>query len=129
MRVAVSSQDKRPDSLVEPWFGRAAFFLITDTDNMIFDALENERMGETLQIDEIQAARLVIDAGVEAVLTGNCGFETRRMLAAAGIRLFQSVPGTVQENVEQFQSGRLLEVPTPGLRQPVEAGVSKDQEA
>ena len=128
MKVAVSTQDKRPDAPVEPWFGRAAYFLITDTDSTVFDAIENERRGKTLEIDEIQAAQLVIDAGVEAVLTGNCGFAARRMLAGAGVRLFQSMPGTVKENIEQFIAGQLLEVPAPGLRQPVEAGVTKDQE-
>jgi predicted Fe-Mo cluster-binding NifX family protein len=128
MRVAVSAQGKRRDSPVEPWFGRAAYFLIADTGSMIFDAVENESAGESASIDEVQAARLVIDAGVQAVLTGNCGFEARRMLATAGIKLFQGVPGTVEEAVEQFKSGRLVEVSAPGLRQPVEAGVTKDQE-
>jgi predicted Fe-Mo cluster-binding NifX family protein len=113
---------------VEPWFGQAAYFLIVDTGSMVYDAIENERAGSSADIDEINAARLVIDAGAQAVLTGNCGFEARRMLATAGIKLFEGVPGTVEEAVEQFKSGRLLEVSAPGIRKPVEAGVAEDPE-
>jgi predicted Fe-Mo cluster-binding NifX family protein len=128
MKVAISSQDKRRDSPVELWFGRAAYYLIVDTDNMIFDAIENENAGDPPDIAEVHAARLVIDAGAKAVLTGNCSYEVRRMFADAGVRLFQSVPGTVQQTVEQFQAGKIMEVPAPGIREPVEAGVTKDWE-
>jgi predicted Fe-Mo cluster-binding NifX family protein len=128
MNVAISSQDKRWDSPVEPWLGRAAYFLIVDTDSMIFDALENESTGDAPHVAEIKAARLVIDAGAQAVLTGNCGFEARRMLASAGIRLFQGGPGTIAETIEQFKNGKLTEVPAPGIRAPVEAGITAERE-
>lgn len=126
MQVAISSQGKRLDALVEPWFGRAAYFLILDTDSMAFDTLENESAGELPEIDEINAARLLIGAGVQAVLTSNCGPEARQMLATAGVKVFQAAPGTVAETVEQFKDGRLPEVPAPGIRPPVEAGVGRD---
>jgi predicted Fe-Mo cluster-binding NifX family protein len=128
MKVAISSQGKRRDSPVEPWFGRAAYFLLADTGNMVFDAIENENAGDPPDIGEVNAARLLIDAGVRAVLTGNCGYEARRMFANAGVKLFEGVPGTVEEAVEQFKAGRLFEVSAPGIREPVEAGVTKDRE-
>ncbi len=128
MKIAVSSQDKRRNSPLELWFGRAAYYLIVNTDSMIFDAIENENAGDPPEISEINAARLLIDAGVQAVLTGNCRYEARRMFADAGVKLFQVCPGTVEEAVEQFQAGRLLEVAVPGIREPVEAGVTKDWE-
>ena len=126
MKVAISSQGKRRDSPVELWFGRAAYYLILDTDNMSFDALENEAAGDSADIDEINAARLVINAGAQAVLTGNCGLDARHMFATAGVKLFQGVPETVEEAVAQFKDGKLVEVPAPGIRQPVEAGVAED---
>jgi len=129
MKVAVTSQDRRQDSPVEPWLGRAAYFHLVDTDHMIFDAIENESAGESPDVAEVNAARLIIDARAQAVLTGNCGYEVRRMFADAGIKLFQSVPGTtVAETLEQFRSGRLNEVPAPGIREPIEAGVVVDRE-
>ena len=125
MKVAISSQGKRQDSPVELWFGRAAYFLLVDTDSMIRDAIENENTGNPPDIGEINAARLVIDAGAQAVLTGNCGYEVRRMFADAGIKLFQSVPGTVEEAVEQFKAGKLLEVSAPGFASPSKPGSPK----
>jgi predicted Fe-Mo cluster-binding NifX family protein len=125
MKMAISSQGKRRDSQVEPWFGRAAYFLIADTGSMTFDAIENEAAGDSADIDEINAARLVINAGVRAVLTGNCGLDARHMFATAGVKLFQGVPGTVEEAVMQYKDGKLIEVSAPGIREPVEAGVSE----
>jgi predicted Fe-Mo cluster-binding NifX family protein len=126
MKVAISSQGKRRDSQVELWFGRAAYYLIVNTDNMTFDALENDAAGDSADIDEINAARLVINAGAQAVLTGNCGLDARHMFATADVKLFQGVPGTIEEAVEQFKDGKLTEVPAPGIRQPVEAGAAED---
>ena len=129
MKAAISAQDKRRDSPVEPWLGRAAYLLLVDTGSMVFDAIENENTGDGANLDEVNAARLIIDARAQAVLTGNCGYEVRRMFADAGIKLFQSVPGTtVAETLEQFRSGRLNEVPAPGIREPIEAGVVVDRE-
>jgi predicted Fe-Mo cluster-binding NifX family protein len=128
MKVAISSQGKRQDSPVEPWLGRAAYFLLVDTDSTAFDAIENESAGDPPDIAEINAARLIIDAGAQAVLTGNCGYEVRRMFADAGVKLFQSGPGTVADIVEQFKAGKLLEVSAPSIREPIEAGVARDWE-
>ncbi len=128
MKVAISSQGKRQNSPVELWFGRAAYYLMVDTDSMTFDALENENAGDSPDIDEINAARLVIDTGAQAVLTGNCSYEVRRMFADAGVKLFQVSPGTIADIVEQFKAGKLLEVSAPGIREPVEAGVTRDWE-
>jgi predicted Fe-Mo cluster-binding NifX family protein len=128
MKLAVSSQGKRRDAPVEPWFGKAAYFLMVDTDNMIIDALENDRTEGPEDINEINAARLVIDAGAQAVLTGNCSLDARRMFAAAGVKLFQGCPETVEEAIEQFQAGKLAEVQAPGPRTPVEVGAAKDRE-
>jgi len=128
MKVAISAQDKRRDSPVELWLGRAAYYLMVDTDSTIFDAIENENAGDPPDIGEVNGARLVIDAGAQAVLTGNCSHEVRRMFADAGVKLFQALPGTVEQTLRQFKAGKLMEVPAPALREPVEAGVTKDWE-
>jgi predicted Fe-Mo cluster-binding NifX family protein len=55
----------------------------------------------------INAAKTVIDAGAQAVLTGNCGPNAFRTLTAGGIAVYTGLGGTVQEAVEQFKSGKL----------------------
>jgi predicted Fe-Mo cluster-binding NifX family protein len=86
MKVAISSQDKRRIARGRGW--PAAYFLIVDTDSMTFDAVENERRGSA----EIRRSmpRLRHRSPAQAVLTGNCGFQARRMLADAGIKLFKA---------------------------------------
>ncbi len=41
MKVAVSATEKDLEALLDPLFGRCAFFIIVDTDNMSFEAFDN----------------------------------------------------------------------------------------
>jgi len=55
----------------------------------------------------VSSGKTVVDAGAEAVLTGNCGPNAARTLAAANIRLYTGVSGTVAEALQQFKDGKL----------------------
>ena len=44
MKIAVSSQGKNLESPLDPRFGRCAYFLIVETDDMSFEAVHNENM-------------------------------------------------------------------------------------
>jgi predicted Fe-Mo cluster-binding NifX family protein len=105
MRIAVTSTGKSLDSEVDQRFGRAAFFLIVDTETMEFVAVENENA--TGGAAGIGAAKCVIDENAEAVLTGNCGPNAERTLSAVGVRLYTDVTGTVNQAVEMLKSGNL----------------------
>ncbi|HNY79853.1 MAG: NifB/NifX family molybdenum-iron cluster-binding protein [Sedimentisphaerales bacterium] len=41
MKIAVTSTGKTMDAQVDPRFGRAACFVVVDTDDMEFEAVEN----------------------------------------------------------------------------------------
>lgn len=114
MKVAVTSTGKNPDCEVDPRFGRAAFFLIGDTETMEFTAIENENT--TGGAAGIGAAKCIIDAGAEAVLTGNCGPNAERTLSAAGLKLYTGVTGTVAGAVEQFNSGSQAAADGPNVK-------------
>jgi predicted Fe-Mo cluster-binding NifX family protein len=105
---------KDMDAQVDPRFGRAACFVIVDTDNGQFDALDNTSVAASGGAG-INAAVAVIDAGATAVLTGNCGPNAERTLRAGGIKLFTGVAGTVAEAVEQFKAGALTEANGPNV--------------
>lgn len=113
MKVAVSSQGRTPDAQVDPRFGRAACFVLVDTDTPAFEVIENSG-GEGGA--GIAAAKIVIDAGAEAVLTGNCGPNAERTLRAGGVRLFTGVSGTIAEAVEAYKAGRLVEASGPSVQ-------------
>ncbi|NLH41348.1 MAG: dinitrogenase iron-molybdenum cofactor biosynthesis protein [Planctomycetes bacterium] len=113
MKVAVSSQGRTLDSQVDPRFGRAAYFLLVETETLEFTAIENAGgQGGA----GIAAGKIVIDAGAQAVLTGNCGPNAERTLRAGNVRLFTDVTGTVAEAVERFKNGTLVEASGPNVQ-------------
>jgi predicted Fe-Mo cluster-binding NifX family protein len=106
MRVAVSSSGKDLDSEIDPRFGRCAYFVICDTDDMKYEAFENESalLGGGAGI---QSAQFVASKGAEAVITGNCGPNADRTLGSAGIKIFVGQSGTVREAVERMKNNQL----------------------
>ena len=42
MKIAVSSSGNNLDSRIDPRFGRCAYFVVAETDNMNFEAFDNE---------------------------------------------------------------------------------------
>ena len=114
MKVAVSCEGTTLDSPVDARFGRAAFFLIVDTETMAFEAVENGNVAAAGGAG-INSAKTVIDAGAEAVLTGNCGPNAERTLRAGGVKLYTGVAGTVAEAVAQFNDGKLTEAGGPSV--------------
>lgn len=115
MKIAVTSTAKALDSKVDPRFGRAACFIIVDTETMDFSAIENENVAAAGGAG-ISSAKVIIDAGAEAVLTGNCGPNAERTLTAAGAKLYTGVTGTVAEAIEFFKSGKLTEAEGPNVQ-------------
>jgi predicted Fe-Mo cluster-binding NifX family protein len=106
MKLAVSSQGKNIESPVDPRFGRCAYFLIVETDDLRFEAFDNENrsLGGGAGI---QSAQLVASKGAKVILTGFCGPNAVRTLSAAGIELYVVQRGTVKEAVEKFIKGEL----------------------
>jgi predicted Fe-Mo cluster-binding NifX family protein len=113
MKIAVTSTGKNPDSDVDPRFGRAAYFIIAETETMDFSVIEND---QTSGGAGIGAASLVIDAGAEAVLTGNCGPNAQQTLSAAGVTLYTGVSGKVTEAIELFKTGKLAPAKGPNVQ-------------
>ena len=114
MKIAITSTGKDLDSEVDPRFGRAAFFLIGDTETMEFVAVENENAAGGAA--GIGSAKRVVNEGAEAVLTGNCGPNAERTLSAAGVKLYTGLTGTVAQAVELFKSGKLTAAEKPNVQ-------------
>lgn len=106
MKVAVSSSGKDLDSQIDPRFGRCAYFLLVETDNMGFEVFENENIALGGGAG-IQSAQFVASMGAKAVLTGNCGPNAVDTLAAARVALFTGQNGTIREAIERYKEGQL----------------------
>lgn len=106
MKIAVSSIGKNLNSQIDPRFGRCACFVIIETDDMSFEAFDNENAALSGGAG-IQTASFIASEGVMAVLTGNCGPNAIKTLSAGSVEVFTGQTGTVSEAVERYKKGNL----------------------
>jgi len=112
MKIAISSSGENLDAQVDPRFGRCRCFVIIDPATNAFEVLENEAAMLSGGAG-IQAAQMVVNAGVDAVITGSLGPNAGDVLAAAGLKVYLGAAGTIREVLQQYQDGRLQEVSGP----------------
>ncbi|HOP06570.1 MAG TPA: NifB/NifX family molybdenum-iron cluster-binding protein [candidate division Zixibacteria bacterium] len=106
MKIAVSAQGTDMNSPVDPRFGRAAHFVIYDTETKNFEVLSNGDNAAAAQGAGIQAAQMVADQAVDMVVSGNMGPKAFQVLRAAGIKMVSWSDGTVQEAIDMIESGQ-----------------------
>lgn len=106
MKVAISSSGKDLNSQLDPRFGRCAYFLVINPDDMSFEVFNNESSVSGGGAG-IQSAQFLASKGVDALITGNCGPNAVQTLSAAGIELFTGQTGIVKEVVERFKKSQL----------------------
>jgi len=106
MKIAVSSSGKDLDSQIDPRFGRCAYFLIVNTDDMSFEVFSNAS-GALSGGAGIQAAQFVVSKGAKSVITGNCGPKAAQVLSAAGVEMYLGNTGTARESLDKYISGKL----------------------
>jgi predicted Fe-Mo cluster-binding NifX family protein len=106
MKVVVSSTGKDLDSKIDPRFGRCAYFIVADTDTMSYEAFDNGNLALGGGAG-IQSAQFVASKGAKVAITGNCGPNALRTLAAAGVEVIVGQSGSVRRVVEDYKAGRL----------------------
>ena len=106
MKVAVSATGKDLDAPIDPRFGRCAYFLIVETEDMRFETFDNENSALAGGAG-IQSAQFLASKGAEVLITGNIGPNAARTLAAAGIQVIIGQSGTVRQAILDYKEGRL----------------------
>ncbi len=114
MKICVTSEGSSLDSKVDPRFGRCQHFIITDSDTLEFEVVENPNI-ESMGGAGIQSAQLVASKKVKAVVTGNVGPNAFQTLQAAGIEIFTGASGTVKEAIEKYKKGEFKAVSGPSV--------------
>lgn len=106
MKIAIPADDQSMDSIVCPSFGRSPYYLIynikVNEPRFIANQAANSQGGAG-----IQAAQLLVDEKVQAVLTPRCGRNAADVLTAAGIQLYRSKKASLKENIEAYITGQL----------------------
>ena len=111
-KLAISAQGENLEAKVDPRFGRAEHFVIYDLENDSWEAVRNPAAYEARGAG-IAAATFLVEKGIQAVITGNCGPKAFAVLAAAKVKIFPFSGGTVAEAVAQFKEGKLSPVEAP----------------
>jgi predicted Fe-Mo cluster-binding NifX family protein len=112
MKVAISSKGTDLDAQVDQRFGRSQYFIIIDPASEEFEVLDNKAAALSGGAG-IQAAQMVVNTGVEAVLTGSLGPNATNALAAAGVKVYLGASGPVREALQQLEGGQLQDASKP----------------
>ena len=115
MIIAITSTGEKLEDNVDPRFGRAAYFLIGDTEKMDFCAMKNKNVTASGGAG-VSSARLVVGVGARAVITDSCGPNAEHALRAAGVKLYTGAKGTVAEVIEFYRNGKLVEAVGPNVQ-------------
>ncbi len=105
MKVAVTSKGDSLDSPVDEQFGRAAYFLIVDTEDDSFEVIDNAANVNAWGGAGVQAAQSVAEKGVEWILTGSVGPRAYSVMEAAGVKIGSGASGTVRDAIARLKKG------------------------
>ena len=107
MRVGISATGRDLDARVDDRFGRCPWFLVVDFDSLEFTILEN-RHAQAGTGAGMAAAKDLIDAHVDAVVSGQVGPKAYEVLKSLNIDIFL-VAGdiTVKGALEKLEKGEL----------------------
>jgi predicted Fe-Mo cluster-binding NifX family protein len=110
MKIVVSAKGRAPDNEVDARFGRAACFLVFDTDIGAWHAVDNAGADSAGHGAGIQSAEMACRLGANAVISGHIGPKAFTVLAAGGIKMYRGDARTALEAVEAFRHGLLPEL-------------------
>jgi predicted Fe-Mo cluster-binding NifX family protein len=92
---------------IDPRFGRAARFLIYDLGHNSIQLIDNQQGRNDVQGAGIPAAETVVQAGVDTLVTGQCGPKAFNVLNAAGIAVYNCDFLTVEDALKGLLAGSL----------------------
>jgi len=103
MKIAITATGNTLDSMVDPRFGRASWFLIVDTDTKaLIEAIDNTTGKAAAHGAGISAAAQIADKGVEALLTGRVGPKALPVLEKAGVKAVNDVNGSIVNAIDNY---------------------------
>ena len=107
MKIALSTSGNDLSAPLDPRFGRAARFLVYDTESNTFKLAGNEQNLNAAQGAGIQSAQNAASTGAKAVISGHFGPKAFRVLNASNIAMYTSTGTTVQDALDLYAAGEL----------------------
>ncbi|MGC9467563.1 MAG: NifB/NifX family molybdenum-iron cluster-binding protein [Anaerolineae bacterium] len=112
MKIAIGAYGPGEQAMIDPRFGRCAYFVFVDTDSGAVDSQPNDGLASAHGAG-VQAAQVVIQSGADAVIAARVGPNAFQVLRSAGVRVYQAQSMSVEEAVAALKANRLVEVGQP----------------
>ena len=109
MKLIFTTSGSNLDAQLDPSFGRARNFLLYDPESGTSQIISNQQNLNAAQGAGIQAAQTIVKAGAGALVTGHCGPKAFRVLAAAGIKVYNTDAPTIAGALARYRAGQLTE--------------------
>lgn len=106
MKIAIPTENKSMTSKVYESYGRAPYFLIYNTITKESEFLDNSAV-ISQGAAGIRASQVIADNGVKALIVPRCGENANNILRNAEVLVYQSIPGTLQDNITDFLLDKL----------------------
>jgi predicted Fe-Mo cluster-binding NifX family protein len=112
VKIAVTAKGQGLDAPTSPFFGRCQWFVLVETETMESETMANPALSASGGAG-IQAGQVLVERGVQAIVTGNVGPNAFRVLNAAGVTAYLTSDSTVRQAVESLQAGQLASASAP----------------
>jgi predicted Fe-Mo cluster-binding NifX family protein len=104
MLIAITSLGPNLDSLIDPRFGRAAYFLILDEKGELLKSLKNPGK-EAFRGAGVSAGQIIIDEKIDVLITQNLGPNALRVLESSKVKTFLVEENlTVKKAFQKYQN-------------------------
>ncbi len=107
MKVAISATGDSLGAVVDSRFGRCAWFLLVDSETMECEAIKNEN-ADAASGAGTSCAQLVLEKGVDAVISGRVGPNAYEVLKQGEVTIFIAPPDkNIKEAIQKCKDNQL----------------------
>jgi len=112
MLIAFTAMENSLESMIDPRFGRAAYYVIVNTDTDEITIHDNSTGINASNGAGTGAAQTLSEYGVKELYTGRVGPKAADVLNTAGIIYHENITGTVQEVLSRIKAGNFTTTTT-----------------
>ena len=109
MKICITSSGNTEKSILDSRFGRCSYFFLVDLESGKQTLIPNESVISGGGAG-ISSGQLMVEKGVEAIITGNIGPNAMNVLKAAGINIYRGKNESVEDNIEYFKADKLEKI-------------------
>ena len=110
MKIGIPSNGNDLFQAFASVFGRCSYFVIVNSSNQKVIATYPNKAQNAAGGAGIQAAQSLVNQQVEVVIAPRMGPNAWNVLQAAGVKIYTGFNGTLQQNIEAFLAGKLIEM-------------------